>query len=171
LNNLIGGGKSHNFCRCWFVLQDLIRTRYASHLLHTEFRGTIVGIQKILEGVAAKVDIDSKPPILVKPEIVNKPEPESKVVDEPENVAELVPVQEKISLQPTEVEELSIDTLVDFLAEPTIELFLPAMMFPSLFMRSLDCLRPIADISTRDRITGDQSTHGAKCSPFSVHHG
>jgi len=55
-------------------LQDQLRTQYAPHLLFTEFQKSINGIQKILEGMAGKVNIDSDPPILAKPE-VDKPEP------------------------------------------------------------------------------------------------
>ena len=32
---------SHSSCRCWFILQDLLRTIYAPHLLFTEFRETL----------------------------------------------------------------------------------------------------------------------------------
>ena len=42
---------SHSFCRCWFVLQDLLRTWYAPHLLFIEFWESIDGIWKILEGM------------------------------------------------------------------------------------------------------------------------
>ena len=53
-------------------------------------------------------------------------EPKSKVVDKqesgPEAVAELVLPQEEIFSQPTEVEELPTETIVDLLAAPTMEL-------------------------------------------------
>ena len=65
---------------------------------------------------------------------VEDPEPEPKVVDEPESgsevVAELVLLQEEIFFsQSTEVEELPIETLVDFPAELITELV------PSLVVR------------------------------------
>jgi len=106
---------NHNFCRCWIVLQDLFRTRYAPHLLtvsepkieqepkpkrqsianfFTECREIIDGIRKILKGTAVKVDIDSEPPVLIKTEVVDEPVLEPKVVEDPESepkvIAELV---------------------------------------------------------------------------------
>jgi len=38
---------NHSSCRCWFVLQDLLRTGYASHLLFTGFRETLEDIRKV----------------------------------------------------------------------------------------------------------------------------
>ena len=64
---------------------------------------------KILESMA---DEDSEP----KSEVVDKQE------SEPEAVAELVLPQEEFFSQPTEVEELPTETIVDFLAAPTMEL-------------------------------------------------
>ena len=48
--------------------------------------GILASIRKLLEGMTAKVSIDSKPPILVEPDVIDKPEPEPKVVEnlEPE---------------------------------------------------------------------------------------
>ena len=51
-------------------------------------------------------------------------------------VAELVPLQEEISSQPIEVEALPIDTHMELSKEPTMELFLLAMLFLSLLLRS-----------------------------------
>ena len=69
--------------RCWFVLQDLLHTRYAPHLLFTEFRETLEGIRKIIGDMAAKVDIQLEPVVdEPEPEVVDKPELESEVVAE-----------------------------------------------------------------------------------------
>ena len=43
-----------------------------------------------------------------------------------------MPVQEEIFSQPTEVEEIPIDTLVHLPVEPTMKLFSLVMMFPLL---------------------------------------
>ena len=42
---------SRTSCQCWFSLQDLLRSRYAPHLLFTEFLETLEGIKKIIEGM------------------------------------------------------------------------------------------------------------------------
>jgi len=78
-----------NHCsrRCWFVLQDLLRTQYAPHFLFTELRETLEGIRKIIEGMVTKVDIDSEPSILAEPEVIDKSEPE---VEVDESEAEVV---------------------------------------------------------------------------------
>ena len=56
--------------------------------------------------------------------IAEDQEPEPKVVDEtepgPKFVVELVSLQEDIFLQPTQVIELLIETLINLLAEPTM---------------------------------------------------
>ena len=86
---------------------------------------------KILESIAVKVVADSEPPIFV----------ESNVLKEsgPEVVIELVPLQKDIFSQLTEIEELSIETLVNFSVKPTMKLvsFL-ILMRDSLSLRSPD---------------------------------
>ena len=80
---------------------------------------TLEGIQKIIKGMAAKVDSDLEPPVLVEPvpKVVKDPEPKLEVKDpESKVVAELVPLS-------TEVEELPIKILVDVPTKPTVELF------------------------------------------------
>jgi len=72
---------SHSSCRCRFVLQGLLRIRYAPHSL-TEFWETLEGIRKIIEDMATKIDINSEPSVLVEPDIVD--ELYSKVVEAPE---------------------------------------------------------------------------------------
>ena len=69
------------------------------------------------------------------------------------------------------VEELSIETLVDLPAEPTLEL-VPhlAVMRVSFFLRSPDVYNPL-QMSTGARLTSDQGTYGAKCNLFNFHHG
>ena len=52
---------SYSSYRCWFVLQDLLRARYAPHLFFPEFRETLEGIRKgIEEYMAAKVDTETE---------------------------------------------------------------------------------------------------------------
>jgi len=58
------------------VCLDLLRTRYAPHLLFTEFRETLEGIQKIIKGMTTKVEINSKPPIFAETEAVDESEPD-----------------------------------------------------------------------------------------------
>ena len=81
---------------------------------------------KILESMA---DEDSEP----KSEVVDKQE------SGPEAVAELVLPQEEIFSQPTEVEELPIETLLDLSAESITEL-VPSLIVnrASLFLTSPD---------------------------------
>ena len=50
--------------------------------------------------------------------------------------------------------------------EPTMEL---VPFLTDILLRSPDIYDPIADLSTEDRVASDQSTHGSKCSSFSVH--
>jgi len=56
---------NHSSCRYWFVLQDLLHTWYALHFLFTESRETLGDIQKIIEGMAIKVETDSEPLIFL----------------------------------------------------------------------------------------------------------
>jgi len=93
-------------------LHDLLRARYALHLLFTKFREFIDGIRKILEGMTGKVDIDSELLILTELEVVDKSEPE--VVDESES--------EVIEPEPeAEVEAPLVETFVDLPTEPIME--------------------------------------------------
>ena len=81
---------NNRFCRYWFVLQDLLRTRYAPHLLHAseadckepnvehesklkrsqfsdlvaEYKEILAGMRKILKCMTTKIT-DSEPPALV----------------------------------------------------------------------------------------------------------
>jgi len=72
---------SHSSCRCWFVLQDLLRTRYAPHLLFTEFRETLEDIQKSIEEyIIVKVNTELE----LEPEVAAEPVTEPAVVDEPD---------------------------------------------------------------------------------------
>ena len=75
MEKLTSGVKTAIVCRCWFVMQDLFRTQYTPHFLFTEFRETLEGIQKIIEAVTTKVDIDSEPSILAELEVVDEPKP------------------------------------------------------------------------------------------------
>ena len=67
-------------------------------------------MEKILESMTAKVDIDPEPPILVEPKVVDEVEQEREleVVDDPE--------------PEPEVEEPLIETPVDVPANPIMEL-------------------------------------------------
>ena len=98
--------KGNSSCRCWFVLQDLLGTRYAPHLLFTDFQETLEDIQKIIEDITIKVETDPEPPIFAEPEAVDQPQPQPDIVDEPE----------------LEVEEPLIETLVELPVEPIMEL-------------------------------------------------
>ena len=69
---------------------------------------------KILENMTSKLVANPEPLVLGKPDILEEPGLEV--------VFELVPLQEEISSQPTKIEELSIETLVDLSVELTIEL-------------------------------------------------
>jgi len=75
--------------------------------------------------------------VLIEPE-VDELELESEVV------AELVPLQEEFSSRPTEVEEISIETFVNFSAEPTMEL-VPSLatMRSSLYLKLLNVYDPL----------------------------
>ena len=84
---------------------------------------------KILESMATEVVTDLDPPVLVETEVVEKlkPEPQPKFIEklkpEPEpKVVGLVSLQEEISSQSIEVEELLIETLLDLPVKPTMEL-------------------------------------------------
>ena len=82
------------------------------HLLFTEFRESINGIQEILEGMTTKVNIDSEPSILIESKVVDELEP--KTVDEPE--PEVDEPESKVIDEPKperEVEEPLIKTFVD----------------------------------------------------------
>ena len=82
--------------------------------------------------MTVKIDTDSKPPVLTMIEVVKQPELEPKVIGdselEPKVVTELVPLQKEIFSQLTDIEELSIVTLVDLPAELIMELFSLAMI-------------------------------------------
>ena len=54
-----------------------------------------------------------------------------------------MPLQQKISPQPTKVEELLIDIFVDLPVELSVELFLPAMMVSWLSLRLHDVYDPL----------------------------
>ena len=120
---------NNRFCRCWFVLQDFFRTRYAPHILcaseadcnepnvehepeleRPQFSDLIVECKEILPDVG--VILESMP--------VEDPEPKPEVDVEPELglevIVELLALQKEISSRPTEVEELPIKTLVDLSA-------------------------------------------------------
>jgi len=74
-------------------------------------------------------------------EVVEDPEAKIEVDDKPEVVVELVSLQEEVSPRPTKVVELPIDTLVDLLTEPTMELapsLALAVMRALIFLRSPD---------------------------------
>ena len=71
-------------------------------------------------------------------------DPEPSALVEPEVVAELTPLQEKVSSRPTKVEELHVETLVDLPVEPTLEIVPPlAAMRASFFLRSPDVYNPL----------------------------
>ena len=89
---------------------------------------------KILESKAIEVVENSKP----ESEIDDKPESQSEVV------AELVSQKEEISPQPMKVVELPIETLVDFPAEPSIDLVpTVAAIRTSFFLRAPDEYDPL----------------------------
>jgi len=79
-------------------------------------------------------------------EVVEDLEPEPKV-DNPESgpkVVELITLQEEISLWFTEVVELSIETHIDLLEEPALDLIpSSAVIRASLFLRSPDMYDPL----------------------------
>ena len=88
--------------------------------------------------MAAKV-ADSEPPILVESVVVNDTKLEPEVEESGLEVVELTPLQEEISSRLTEVEVLPIETLEDFLIEPTMELVSSlTVMRASLSLRSSD---------------------------------
>ena len=98
---------------------------------------------KMLESRAIKA-VDNPEP---EPEVDDNPKPEPEVDDKPEpkpEVAESVSQQEKISPQLMKVEELTVETLVDLPAEPTLKLVpLLAAMRVSFFLRSPDVYDPL----------------------------
>ena len=97
------------------VLQDLLRTRYAPHLLFTDFRETLEDIQKgIEEYIAAKVNTE------LEPEVVAEPESEPTVVDEPEPELELEEFLVETSVDPPA--KLSIELVS---STPAMRVFLP----------------------------------------------
>ena len=112
--------------------------------LVAECKEILAGMIKMLESRAIKA-IDNPES---EPEIDDNSESKSKVYDKseprPEVIAESVSQQEKISLQPIKVEELSVKTLVDLPAEPTLDLIPPlTVMRVSFFLRSSDVYDPL----------------------------
>ena len=76
----------------------------------------------------------------------SKPEPEvyDKLESGPEVIAESVSQKEETSPQPMKVEELPVETLVDLLAEPTLELVPPLTgMKVSFFFRLPNAYDPL----------------------------
>ena len=89
-------------------MQNLLRTRYAAHLLYAsetdckkpnvehelklekkqlsdlvaECNEILASIGKLLASYAAKVDPDPEPPVFIEPDIIDKPD--SEVIDKPE---------------------------------------------------------------------------------------
>jgi len=131
---------SHIECRDWFVLQDLLLTRYNQYLerpqfsdLVAEYKEILVGMGKILESMTVK-----------------DPEPRVKscwwarVKVRARSCCWISVTVRKISSQLTEIEKLPTETLVDLLTEPTMELVssLEAMR-DSLFLRSPDEYDPL----------------------------
>jgi len=139
---------SHIDCRNWLILQEL-HTLYTPHLegpqfsdLVTECKEILAGMVKMLESRAVKVVDNTES----EPEVDDNPEPELEVYDKPgpEVIAELMSQQEETSPQPMKVEELPIETIVDLLAEPTLQLVPPLTdIRVSFFLRSPDAYDPL----------------------------
>jgi len=90
---------NHRLCRCWFILHDFLRTRYAPHLHvseadceepNVEHKPELEGPQfndlvaeckilavmrKILESMTAKVVVDPEPPVFVETKVVKESKP------------------------------------------------------------------------------------------------
>ena len=99
---------------------------------------------KMLESRTVKV-VDNPESV---PEIDDNLEPKPEVYDKleprPEVIVESVSQQEEVSLQPMEVEDLPIDTLVDLPAETTLELVPPlSVMNVLFFLTSPDVYDPL----------------------------
>ena len=128
--------ESHSFYRCWFVLQYLLCTRYAMHLLVTEFRESIDGIQKVVEAMTTKIDIYSEPQILVEPEVINKWK--SEVVDEPKPSCWWAKIRARSRRASYwDFCRSSSGAYMEILS------FSPAMMFSSLSLRLPDVYEPL----------------------------
>jgi len=87
---------------------------YAPRFLFTEIKETLESIRKIIEGMTANTNINSKLPILVKPKVIE--EPELNVVEDPEPEIEVEEPEPEV--KEPEVKE----THVDLLVEPTMKL-------------------------------------------------
>ena len=110
---------SHINCQDWLVLWEL-RTRYAPHLESPQFSDLIVECKKILADI---VKILKSKALNVVEDLETELKIDDKAEPGPEVVAELVPLQEEISFRFTEVEQLPNETLVNLLAEPTLEVY------------------------------------------------
>jgi len=110
--------------------------------LVAECKELLAGVGKILESKAVK--------------IIEDPKSEPEFDDEPgsEIIARLVSMKEEIFSRSTYVGELPIETLVDLLAEPSLEL-IPSLtvMMASLFLRLPDEYDPL-QILLQESFTG-----------------
>jgi len=112
---------NHRLCGYWFILQGLLRTRYAPpvHSSELDCRESNIEqepgpeIQPIIDSFTVKVEADPERSVIIEADVLD--EPESEVA------AELVLLHEETPFWPTEVEAPLIEVSVDLPAEPTME--------------------------------------------------
>ena len=93
---------SHIDCRDWFILQELLHTRYAPHLEGPQFSDQVAECKEILADMVKILESKAV-------EVVEDPELEPEFDEKSEVVVELVSLQEKIFSHPPEVVELPIE--------------------------------------------------------------
>ena len=126
---------NYNFYRCWFVLQDLLCTRYAPHLFFTgslrwHSKDSRRHGNKGWHRFGASNFFELK---------VDEPEPE--VVDELESESE--------------VEESLIETFADLLAEPIMEILFFCQLWCFLILEVAWRVRSFSDLSIGDKFIWD----------------